>query len=54
MNTEMNATNAPTRMFDSPTRAAVAWMRHFARVADIPSKTLEAFLPRVVLSHAFA
>jgi hypothetical protein len=41
-------------MFDSPTRAAVAWMRHFARVADIPSKTLEAFLPRVVLSHAFA
>ena len=54
MNTETNAMNATMRMFDSTTRAAVAWMRHFARVADISSKTLEAFLPRVVLSHAFA
>uniref|UniRef100_A0A7S2QZ27 Uncharacterized protein n=1 Tax=Ostreococcus mediterraneus TaxID=1486918 RepID=A0A7S2QZ27_9CHLO len=54
MNTETNAINAPMRMFDSTTRAAVAWMRHFARVADIPSKTLQAFLPRGVLSHAFA
>ena len=54
MNTETSTSNASPHVFDSSTRAAVAWVKHFARVADVSTKTLDSFFPPVVLSHAFA